>query len=291
MSLSTSISNFFTNTRIGLFLNILNSRFWSLGCNYRAGSLVYSTLLCLIPFLFTSITLLFLLPGYSDLEKSIEKILTPILLPAQIDKISSYLQSFLAQIENLSIHNSIVLILISVWMIYNMAAALNLIWKSTLEHSWIRSISVYFITVILGPLSIGALCLFWAFVETIPYLNTIQDMSWATTFLSTVLPYLLFIGILTVLNAILPTANVEWFSAFVGSLVTFVLFIFFKWIFVTLIMSRAIYHILYGNLAIIPLFMIWIYFFWVIILLGALSAYNVSNGLSLSALKKLANES
>jgi membrane protein len=291
MSLMTPIKAFFTNTRVGLFFYILVKRFFDEGCTYRASSLVYTTLLGMIPFIFISMTILSWLPGYHLAGDSLAKWLAPLLTKPQMVQVNDFVQQFLVRIKSLSWLNVTFLVASCVLMINSMASALNAIWHTHKPRAeWVSAI-VYIVTVILGPLSLGAISVIWAIVKHWPYLDVFQQVHWLVALSDTIVPYLIIGLLLTILNVVLPSGKVPWFAAMVSAACTIVFFIVIKWFFVAIILNRPTYHILYGNLALFPLMMLWLYLCWVVVLLGALIGYNVANGLSLRALKQLANES
>ena len=290
MSLKTTSKQFFSNTRLGLFFYILAKRFFSVGCTYRSASLVYTSLLGLVPFLFISLTLLSLLPGHSDLHDPLSTWFGTMLTPTQITDLNTFMEGLLARIQQLSIFNAIFLAVACVLMVYNMAAALSDIWDMHQKRAWWVSLIVYIVTVVIGPLSMGAISIVWAVIRHWPYLDVFQSVHWLTVLSGTVVPYIILGALLTVLNVVLPSGRVPWFAALMGSACTIFFFILTKWLFVSVIMNRPMYHILYGNLAVFPLLMLWLYLIWVVVLLGALIGYNIANGLSLASLKRLANE-
>jgi membrane protein len=291
MTITQSLKSFFSQTRVGLFLYILVKRFFNEGCTYRSASLVYTTLLGLIPFFFISITLLSWLPGYHASQTALSSWLSPILTSDQLKQVNLFLEEFLVRIKYLSLFNVVFLAVSCVLMVYSMACALDAIWRTHKPRSWIKSLSVYVVTVIVGPLSIGAISVLWAIVKHWPTMNFFQHMHLLVVLADTVVPYILMVLLLTILNKVLPSGKVPWFAALISSACTVIMVIIIQWFFVSMIVNGPTYEILYGNLALLPLMMLWIYLIWVAVLLGALIGYNVANGLSLQSLKRLAKES
>ncbi len=285
------LKTFVMQTRVGLFFYILVKRFFDEGCTYRSASLVYTTLLGLIPFFFISITLLSWLPGYHASQTALFSWLSPILTADQLQQVKLFLEQFLERIQNLSVVNGLFLVVSCVLMVYSMACALDAIWRTHQPRSWIKSLAVYVVTVIVGPLSIGAISVLWTIMKHWPTSTFLQSMHILVSLADTMLPYVLVVALLTILNKVLPSGKVPWFSALISSVSTVVMVIIIQRLFVSMIVHGSTYEILYGNLALLPLMMLWIYLIWVAVLLGALIGYNVANGLSLKSLKQLAKES
>jgi membrane protein len=285
------MKSFFMQTQVGLFLYILVKRFFDEGCTYRSASLVYTTLLGIIPFFFISITLLSWLPGYHASQNALVSWLAPILTPDQLQQVNLFLQDFLKRIAYLSWFNIIFLAISCVLMVYSMACALDAIWRTHQPRSWMKSLSVYIVTVILGPLSIGTITILWAIIKHWPTISFFQQIHWLVSLGDTIVPYIVMAILLTIFNKVLPSGKVPWLAALLGSACTVCMVILIKWIFLAIIVRGPTYEILYGNLALFPLMMLWIYAIWVTVLLGALIGYTIANGLSLESLKRLAKES
>ena len=155
-----------------------------------------------------------------------------------------------------------------------MACALDAIWRIHKPRSWMKSLVVYVVTVILGPLSMGAISVLWAIVKHWPYMSSFQHMPWLVSLADTMLPYLIIGLLLAIFNKVLPSGKVPWFAAMISSACTVLFFIVVKWFFVAMIVRGPTYSILYGNLSLFPLMMLWIYMMWVMVLLGALIVYS-----------------
>jgi|GEM_PF-6212449 len=290
MSKMAPIKAFFSQTRTGLFLYILVKRFFAKGCTYRSASLVYTTLLGMVPFIFISITMLSFLPGYKDATDPISSWIAPILAPDQLYKVDKFINEFLIRINEFNWLNMLFLVISCTLMVRNMASALNDIWQTHKHRSrWVSSF-VYIVTVVLGPLCMGAVSILWALISHWPHFAFVNHIPFLVPLADTMMPYFVLGALMTILYVVLPAGKVPIIPAMVASASVIVLFVLMKVFFVSVMLQRSSTYILYGNLSLVPILMVWLYFMWVVVLLGALIGYNVANGLSLAALKKLAKE-
>jgi membrane protein len=81
-------------------------------------------------------------------------------------------------------------------------------------------------------------------------------------------PLVLTTGAFTLLYVAVPNCGVQVRHGFAGALVVALSFIVVKWLF-TRFMATASYALIYGTFAVIPIFLLWIYVCWVVILVGA----------------------
>ena len=79
------------------------------------------------------------------------------------------------------------------------------------------------------------------------------------------LPFL----ILFILYRIVPACEVKWRHAFIGAAVATALFLLGKYLFMLYLQFFPSYEVVYGAMAAFPLFLIWLYVSWAIVLFGA----------------------
>lgn len=87
--------------------------------------------------------------------------------------------------------------------------------------------------------------------------------------LTEVAPYLFAWAGFFFLFIFFPYTRIHWRSAAIGSLVTAILFQIAQWGYVTFQVGAARYRAIYGALAVVPVFLVWVYLAWIIVLYGA----------------------
>jgi membrane protein len=95
------------------------------------------------------------------------------------------------------------------------------------------------------------------------------------------LPNLITWASFTILYLTLPNCPVKVRHALCGGFVAMVLFAWAKFGFSWYLVNFPSYELLYGALATIPIFLLWLYLTWIIILLGAIVSYVIANGIEM----------
>ena len=114
-----------------------------------------------------------------------------------------------------------------------------------------------------------------SYLATLPFLADIAFLEKPFVYL---LPYLVAFLIFTFFNWALPSCKVPLRNAAWAGLFTTILFEVIKYLFSLYMSYFPTYRLIYGALATIPIFLLWIYTSWVIILLGALVCQIITQG-------------
>ena len=86
------------------------------------------------------------------------------------------------------------------------------------------------------------------------------------------LPLVFEFGAVVLLYTVVPNVSVRWRNTLAGGLFAAVLLEVAKYLFAAAMKYFTTYQIIYGAIAALPIFLIWIYISWVIVLLGAIVA-------------------
>ena len=247
------------------FLLFFRKRYYT-----RCSALTYTSLLGFIPLISVLIAVFSKLPFVKDQLPKIQLFVFHNFLPAQGEKLFDYIEQFTEQAGRLPWTQFIFLIVISGTLVLSVDRTINYVWHINRYrrafHSLLRSWIVIVLTMIFLVLSL----MLSSYLLSVPlfnhfYLKTIlQDYaSWWLPFLSS------FVGF-SIFYFIMPNQKVSIKHALVGGGVVSILFEIMKHCFAWYIRSIPTYNAIYGALGVIPIFMIWIYFFWCIVVYGAL---------------------
>lgn len=156
----------------------------------------------------------------------------------------------------------IVVVVLAFVLFWTLESTINEIWRVTRSRKLVAKFTIFYTLASLGPI-----VMFYSFAQ--PMLA--QAASWAIT------PMVTSSIALILLNRFLPNQTVRWRAAVVGGLISAVLFEFGKFAFGRYLTLVAIhtYEGLYGSLAILPVFAVWAYLSWMIVLLGAEASFVV----------------
>ncbi len=253
------------------FGRFLVQRFIEDNCLQIASSLAYTSLLSLVPLMALIFNTFSAFPMFKSVEADIQNFIFSNFVPASGEVIRSYLETFQAQTSKLTIVGIGFLIITALLMLETIDNALNRIWRSRRQRSPIRSFMVYWSILTLGPLLIGVGVFATSYLISMPWLSDVERTTWQN--LLAWLPFFTTTVAFTLLYMIIPNRNVPWIPGVTGGLLAAILFEVAKKGFALYAVNTDAYQTIYGTLATIPLFLIWIYVSWVVILLGAEITY------------------
>lgn len=240
-----------------------------------AASLTFTTVLALVPLLTIALAIFTAFPLFSTLRASLEAYFVQNLMPLGIaNTILNYLNQFAAQSMQLSALGGAVLVVTAVAMMSMIDRVFNRIWGVRTKRTLAQRIFVYWAVVTLGPLLIGLSIKITSYVFTatngvvqyVPYIQFGDGVFY--TIVSVTLTTVAF----TLLYLAVPNRSIDWRDAACGGLLAGVAFEGAKRLFALYITGLPTYTMVYGTLAAVPIFLLWVYMFWMITLSGALLA-------------------
>lgn len=242
-----------------------------------AMSLVYTTLLSLTPFLALGFSLLKALGVHNSLEPVLVEALKG-LGPAQAQQVSDTVVSFVSKVE-VGVLGSLgvaLLLYSAVSLIQKVEGAFNEVWQVENPRGISHRLTEYLAVLTVGPalvftalgLTAGVLNGSWA-----GWIARIEPFGFFLYVLSTILPYLLIVGVFTFLYAFVPQARVKARAAVIGGVMAGLLWQTLSYVFAAFVAGATDYNAIYSSFAIIIFVLIWLYVSWLILLAGCQIAY------------------
>jgi membrane protein len=237
----------------------------------RAMSLVYTSMLSLVPLLAVTFSVLKAFGVHNQIQPLLDGLLVP--LGPTGAEISSRVIGFVDNIE-VGVLGSIGLALLFffvVSLVQKIEADLNFIWKIRRPRGLAQRFSEYISVLLVGPVLIFAALSVTASISS----NALGVEAISTVFkwVGRLLPYLLVCAAFTFFYIFIPNKRVRFVSALTGGIVAAVLWQTVGWAFASFVASSAKYAAIYSGFAVLVLFMIWLYVSWYILLVGAQVAY------------------
>ena len=252
------------------FLRFVMRRWADDRCPQIAGSLTYTSLLAIFPIFGVVVALLAQSPIFEDVMSSIKIWLLLNFVPEIAYKIITvYMTELAVHASRLTYFGLGVVLVLAVWMMLQMDRSFNTIWRVKGKRRYILlRIVGYLIVLVTGPL------LLFASVTLTTYMLALTDdvPHWAMA------AHGLFIYAVTVLMSavaffilyrVVPTPKVRWSHALLGAVVAAILFEGAKQVFSYAVRHSPTYGIAYGAFAAFPVFLIWLYLSWMVVLFGA----------------------
>jgi len=235
-----------------------------------AGSLTFTTILSLVPMLTIALALFTAFPLFSTFRASLEAYFVENLMPKGVaNTILGYLNQFAAKSARISAVGGVLLILTSVLTMSTIESVFNQIWRVKKSRPLVQRVLVYWAIITLGPLLIGVS------ISVTSYLSTatggaVKSLPWLGASFYTLVSLLLSTLAYTLLYSTVPNQTVDWRDAAAGGLLAGIGLEIAKRLFAAYILQFPTYTMVYGTVAVLPIFLVWIYMMWMITLFGAL---------------------
>lgn len=235
-----------------------------------AGSLTFTTTLALVPLLTIILALFTTFPIFTNFRASLEAYFVQTMMPKGISNtVISNLTQFASKAKSLSAVGAVALLLTSAAMIGMIERAFNQIWRVKRTRPIGQRIVIYWALVTLGPLLFGL-----SISATSSLFVATSGLAKAAPLFSslfyTLISVALTTGAYTLLYMLVPNRYVDWRDAVWGGVVAAIAFEIAKRLFAMFVRQFPTYAVIYGALAALPLFLLWIYVSWMITLIGAL---------------------
>ncbi|MBY5989544.1 YihY family inner membrane protein [Roseovarius atlanticus] len=262
---------------IGSFLYYTMRRFVSDGLGQAAGALTYSTLLALVPLLVIAFAVLSGFPAFDPVKIRMQEMFFGILIPEVGSDVRTYISDFTSNASDLTVAGIIALPVTAVLLLSTIEATLNQVWRVSRPRPLVVRLLTFWAVLTMGPLLIGA-----SFTLTTDMMRPLQDWArdagyipavqlradWPRKVLALVNTTIVF----TLLYCVVPAVQVRIRNAVIGGAFAAVAFQVLQWGFNTFVTSSSTYSTVYGAVAIFPIFLLWVYSSWTVIILGALLA-------------------
>lgn len=250
------------------FIVLLVSRYKRDGCGESAAALTYMSLFAVVPLMTMMYAMFSIIPAFQGLGEQVEQLIFRNFVPASGEEVQSYLRAFSNQARKLSALGGFVLIVTSYLMLSNIEKTFNRIWQTQGCRRGLSGFLRYWGVLSFGPLLIGAGLLMHTYLLSFQLMIDELDRLGLSTALLAYLPWLMTWAGFTLLFVAMPNCRVVFRYALLGGLLTTLFFQFAKGLF-GLLVANFSYQTIYGAFAIVPMFLLWIYLCWMIVLAGA----------------------
>ena len=237
-----------------------------------AAALSFSTLIGLVPMIAAAFVLISMLPVGVGLGSALEKFLLTNLLPEKAGTIiARYIGQFASRAERVTLFGVAVLAATALMQMLTIERAFNQIWRVKAGRPLLRRLAIHGIALLLGPLVFGASLAAMSFVVGVS-LGFVDEPYWVTAFvIRGLLPFLFMTALFGLLYWGVPSKPVKaWHAVFGGSMAALGFVGLQKLFTLYLAAGFTVNAIVYGAFSAIPVFLVWLYASWSVILIGAL---------------------
>lgn len=259
------------------FVRFAVVRFWNDNLSQAAAALTYASLLALVPFIALTVAMLSGFTAFDAARERMTAFFLTRLVPEVGAELETYLTEFAANAANLTAIGVVALAVTAILLLSSIEYTLNSVWRVERPRSIGVRILIYWTVLTLGPILLGV-----SFALTSETFSTV--LSWAregvvieppaaaVPFLNTAVAIAAQSLAFTLLFVLVPARPVRIRDAAIGGAFSGIAFEILRWTFNSFLSAGSTYNTIYGAVAVIPIFLFWVYASWIVILLGAVFA-------------------
>lgn len=242
----------------------------------RAMSLVYTTLLSLVPLLALSFSVLKALGVHNSMEPVLLRLLAPL-----GDKSVELTETVIGFVENirvgvLGVFGILLLFYTAVSMLQKVEKSFNRIWRIERTRPLARRFGDYLSVLIVGPVLVFSAVGVTASASSNTFLDHLTHLEPLGTLIAIAgrfVPYLLVIAAFTFLYAFIPNTRVRLGAAIGGAVLSGLMWESASLAFAEFATSATTYNAVYSGFALLLFLLIWLYVGWLILLIGCQMAF------------------
>ena len=257
--------------RTFVFVRFLVRRFVEDRCFDSAATLAYATLFAAVPLAAVIFGVVSMFPFYEDWVEQLTRFIFENFMPSAADSVSGFLAEAAGNARALSGVGAVTVLVTALLTLSRIEDTFNRIWRVEESRSALSRLLIYWAAITLLPLLAVASFAVSSYVASLPLLGNPMERGG----LLRLLPILLELLAFSLAYRLIPNRTVPARHALIAGVLATLLFELAKWGF-ALYLTRANYQALYGAIAVIPIFLIWLYVSWVVVLLGASLAASLS---------------
>ncbi len=249
------------------FVAFTFDRFEKDHCRTIAAELTVTSLLSMIPFLTVVLALLSLFPQFQEMEADVQQLIFSNLMPESSQTVQTFINSSIKNTQGLTTVGAIFLLVTSMMLMHTIDSSFNRIWQVKKKSSPVRVFLVYWAVLTMGPLLLALSLAVSSYFASLPLVSdVVQDKN---SLLSRLIPLVMAFTAFTVMFIAVPNRRVKIKHAAIAAIFTAIAFELVKWGFGLFVKKFSTYQLIYGALASVPLFIIWMQASWMILLIGA----------------------
>ena len=235
----------------------------------NAAELTFVTLFAIVPLMASGYVMLTWFPQYGSLIDTFHDFLFKHFVPASGDAIQVYLSDFSQQARKLTWIGLVILLFSALSLMMTIERSFNRIWRVKSIRVG-RRVLFYWLVIVLGPVLLGAMFLVSSYLLSSQlWVDHVDSVFHFNQLLFKWLPFLLSMTALTGMYYFLPSSQVRIRHALLGGIFGAVFLEVCKMAFIKMVSFSPSYQLIYGAFAVVPLFLLWIFVAWCVVLLGA----------------------
>lgn len=248
---------------------LVRNKFFEVRVLQTAGALTFTTLLSLVPMVTVVLIVMRQFSPFMKLGEGMRGFLLQNLLPERAGKVvAAYAFQFSQKASSLTVLGTVLLVVTAIMLFATIDRTFSSIWSVRRPRAWFVRIPIYWLALTLGPIlfagSVAAGSQLLDFSS-----GVVADVAWGRAALERVMTAMLLSGLFIFMFHVIPNRRLMWIHAVIGGLVAGVGVVVVQRLFGFYVSKLPNFTLIYGTFSVVPIFLIWVYLTWFVILLGA----------------------
>ncbi len=244
----------------------------------RSASLTFISLIAVVPLSAIVVSLLSLFGYFESLFRDLQEFFFAKYFPNFYEEMINSLDTFVINARSLGILGVGFFLVTSILLLNNINSNFNAVWGSSSRRRLIEKFTTYITVVLMGTLLIATGFVFSYVLKSATRILSAEPFSVFRIFLYFIIPRIFAFVTFLLMIALVPSGYVKFSSAVVGAVTGVIGWEIAKFIFLFATTNIVQMSRIYGSLAAIPLFLIWLYTVWGIVLFSLEAAYVYQHG-------------
>lgn len=259
------------------FILFVIRRFEADRCREQAGSLTYTTLFAVVPMLTVFLVIISSIKALEPARQQLQQLIYSNFLPKTTIAFDKVFNAFTEKSSNLTIIGVLFLFVTTVMMLTSIETVFNRIWRVQETRNGIIGFMRYWTIISLGPILLGSAFVISSTLASMSVLsNNFAGYQVDGTFLFWTISFALTVLGFFILYWTIPNRSVPLKAAAIAGLFSAIVFELLKNLFGFVMTNFTSYTIVYGAFAAIPIFLLWIFLSWNVVLLGVEISYAIT---------------
>lgn len=261
---------------IGAFIAYVADRFNRDRCLRMAAGLSYTSLLAIVPLTAIAFSMLAAFPVFEGVRENLQEAMFSNLLPQTAEATRDYFNQFVRNTTTLSAVGIVALAMTAILLLGTIEADMNTIFRVVRARAMVPRLLVFWALLTLGPLLLGASFSLSGYFFAATQWVGIDTGGGVGGFFIAQLPLLMMIIMFTTFYVIIPNRNISLAAGAIGGVTAGIMFTVLRKVFGWYVITFPTYQNIYGALSVVPIFLIWMYLSWLIVLMGAVLTASVN---------------
>ena len=251
------------------FINFVFSQFNRKQASAMAAELTLSNMLALVPLMTVAVSLMAVFPAFESVNAQVQSLIFDNLLPETGLAVQEHLNEYVSKSKNLSAIGFGFLIVTSLMLMRSIDRSINALWETPTQRKGIHKILAYWAMLTMAPILIAASLAASSYFAALPIVSHLSGV------LTIGLPFILIVLAFSALYTVVPFTQVKFYKALIAATITAILFESAKYGFAIFVTKFSSYELIYGAITAIPIFFLWVYLSWSILLLGVIICFGL----------------